>query len=81
MLEITNKVINKNGQAVKNKVTCKPYICNTNRCIDYVQYAVSAIDRDNYFVQIGFIRKEGGQNKYRFFRNIYINMAMYYPKR
>lgn len=33
----------------------------TNRCIDSVQCAVSAIDIDNNFVQMVFIRKEGGR--------------------
>lgn len=61
MLEIKNKVINKDGQAVKNKVTYAVHYVITNRCIYYVQCTVSATDRDNNFVQIGFIRKEGAE--------------------
>lgn len=60
MLEITNKVVNKDGQVIKDKFTYAIHYTITNNEIDSIQCAIST-EKDEHFEQIGFIRKEGGR--------------------
>lgn len=60
MLQITNTVINKDAQIVKNNITYAVHYIISNGVLSSVQCAISD-ERDGQFIQIGYIRKESGR--------------------